>query len=126
MSALLDTSVVIALKDLPLELPSSTAISAITIAEMAAGLRTDPTGTRATYLRNVLSIYDPIPFDTDVAEMYGQVVTAVRHHSRKERGRHLDLMIAATAMRHSLPLYTLNAEDLKGLHDLVQVVDLST
>ena len=33
-------------------------------------------------------------------------------------------MIAATALAHQLPLYTLNAADLRGLEDLVEIVDL--
>jgi len=33
-------------------------------------------------------------------------------------------MIAATAMAHHLPLYTLSAKDLRGLEDLLQIVDL--
>jgi predicted nucleic acid-binding protein len=37
----------------------------------------------------------------------------------------VDLMIAATARAHELPLYTLNASDLRGLGDLVEIVDLS-
>jgi predicted nucleic acid-binding protein len=34
-------------------------------------------------------------------------------------------MIAATALAHALPLYTLNARDLQGLDDLLKVVDVS-
>jgi predicted nucleic acid-binding protein len=34
-------------------------------------------------------------------------------------------MIAATALAHRIPLYTLNATDLRGLDALVEIVDLS-
>jgi hypothetical protein len=34
-------------------------------------------------------------------------------------------MIAATALAHALPLYTLNASDLLGLDDLIEIVDLA-
>lgn len=45
---------------------------------------------------------------------------------RKARGtRSVDLMIAATAIAHELPLYTLNADDLYGLEGLVKIVDVS-
>jgi predicted nucleic acid-binding protein len=35
-------------------------------------------------------------------------------------------MIAATALAHDLPLYTMNAKDLRGLEDLVEVVDVGS
>lgn len=45
---------------------------------------------------------------------------------RKPRGaRAVDLMIAATALAHGLPLYTRNAKDLQGLDDLIEIVDVS-
>jgi predicted nucleic acid-binding protein len=34
-------------------------------------------------------------------------------------------MIAATALAHQLPLYTLNQADLQGLDDLIEIVDLA-
>ncbi len=34
-------------------------------------------------------------------------------------------MIAATALAYDLPLYTLNAKDLRGLEDLIEIVDVS-
>jgi predicted nucleic acid-binding protein len=37
----------------------------------------------------------------------------------------VDLMIAATAVVHGLSLYTLNAKDLRGLDELIEVVDVS-
>jgi predicted nucleic acid-binding protein len=37
----------------------------------------------------------------------------------------VDLMIAATALAHGLPLYTMNAKDLLGLDDLLEIVDLA-
>ena len=45
---------------------------------------------------------------------------------RKPRGgRAVDLMIAATALAHDLPLYTRNAKDLRGLEGLIEIVDVS-
>jgi predicted nucleic acid-binding protein len=34
-------------------------------------------------------------------------------------------MIAATALAYGLPLYTLNATDLRDLEDLIEIVDLA-
>lgn len=36
----------------------------------------------------------------------------------------MDLMIAATALAHRLPLYTLNPKDLRGVEGLIEVIDL--
>jgi predicted nucleic acid-binding protein len=33
-------------------------------------------------------------------------------------------MIAATALARDLPLYTRNATDLRGLEDLIEIIDL--
>ncbi len=34
------------------------------------------------------------------------------------------MMIAATALAHDLPLYTMNASDLRGLDGLIRIVDV--
>ena len=45
---------------------------------------------------------------------------------RKPRGsRAVDLMIAATALAHGLPLFTLNPEDLRGLENLIEIIDVA-
>lgn len=64
-------------------------------------------------------------FDRSCAHAYGRVSAEVILAGRKPRGgRTVDLMIAATALAHRLPLYTLNAVDLRGLDDLIDVIDL--
>jgi len=40
-------------------------------------------------------------------------------------GRAVDVMIAATALAHDLPLYTRNPKDLRGLEELIEIVDVS-
>lgn len=64
-------------------------------------------------------------FDEECARSYGSVYATTRRHGRKARGaRAIDLLIAATALAHELPLYTLNAADLRGLDQLIEIVDL--
>ncbi|MGO4617973.1 cytotoxic translational repressor of toxin-antitoxin stability system, toxin of TAS system [Nocardia sp. 2YAB30] len=41
---------------------------------------------------------------------------------RKPPGRVADLQIAATAVQYSLPLYTRNPDDFKGLGPLLNIV----
>ena len=67
----------------------------------------------------------PLSFEPRCGRAFGQIYAAVSRVGRKARGaRTVDLMIAATALAHELPLYTLNAADLCGLEDLVEIVDL--
>src|SRR5712691_2302667 len=125
-----DTSVVIDLERVdPAGLPSEIAISAVTLAELAAGphATADP-GERARRqdrLQRAEATFEPLPIDGAVARAYGRVYGAVATAGRKTRGRRaLDLLIAATALAAGLPLYTRNPQDfaeLKGLLDLVAV-----
>jgi len=127
---LIDTSVVIDLDriaqaDLPLEL----AVSAITMAELAAGphVATDPAerARRQDRLQRAEATFDPLPVDADVARAYGRVYAMVTASGRKARGRRaVDLLIAATALAAGLPLYTRNPDDFAGLSDLLDVVEI--
>ena len=68
---------------------------------------------------------EPSSFDVRCARAYGLVYGAIIRIGRKPRGaRAVDLMIAATALAHDLPLYTLNSKDLRGLEDLIEIVDV--
>jgi predicted nucleic acid-binding protein len=128
--ALLDTSVVIDIEMLdPSRLPMEVAISALTMAELAAGphATSDPEerARRQDRLQRAEAAFDPLPFDTDAARAYGRVFSAVRATGRKARGaRAVDLLIAATALAASLPLYTRNGDDFLALDDLVEMVVL--
>lgn len=125
---LIDTSVVIDLGQideavLPLEL----AVSALTMAELAAGphATTDPAerARRQDRLQRAEATFEPLPFDADVARAYGRVYASMLAVGRKARGRRtLDLLIAATAVAAGLPVYTRNPEDFEGLSDVVEIV----
>jgi predicted nucleic acid-binding protein len=125
---LVDTSVVIDLEQLDArQLPVELAVSAITMAELAAGPHaTDDAVERARRqdrLQRSEAAFDPLPFDGEAARAYGRIYTAEKARGRKARGaRALDLLIAATACAENLPIYTRNPEDFEGLRDLVQVV----
>ena len=67
---MLDTSVIIDLDELdPLDLPISVAVSAVTLAELAAGPHAtddpDESGRRQDRLQRAEATFDPLPFDTD-------------------------------------------------------------
>lgn len=124
---LLDTSVVIDHDVVdPALLPDESAIAAITLAELAAG----PHATRdererawrQDRLQWAAATWDPLPFDAEAARMYGRVFAAVKAAGRSSRARLADLLIAATAAAHGLPLYTRNPSDFTGLEEVVAVI----
>jgi predicted nucleic acid-binding protein len=125
---LLDTSVLIDLEEIDTEhLPVAVAVSAVSLAELAAGphATSDPheRGRRQDRLQRAEATFDPLPFDGDAARAYGRIFAAVMARGRKARGpRAVDLLIAAAALAGELPLYTRNPDDLRGLEQLVEVV----
>lgn len=129
-SGLLDTSVLVDLtvEEVFLALPSTSSISALSIAELSVGpvLARDPVhaAQRQRRLEQVLERYDALPFDTDAAESYAQVVAAISVAGKNHRSRIVDLMIAATSLSRSLPLYTRNAKDLVGLGGILEIVEV--
>jgi predicted nucleic acid-binding protein len=126
---LIDTSVVIALEPGECErFPLVFAISAVTLAELAGGpaaVSGEAARVRRKQLFRARRSFAALPFDVRCAAAYGRVYATVVESGRKPRGRMPDLLIAATALAHDLPLYTLNAADLRGLEGLVEIVDLS-
>lgn len=127
---LLDTSVVIDLEKIPASsLPTEVAISAVTLAELAAGPHAtsdpDERSRRQDRLQRVEAAFDPLPFDANAARAYGRVFSAVSSAGHKPRGaRAVDLLIAAAACAEQLPLYTRNPADFGALDNLIEVVGI--
>jgi predicted nucleic acid-binding protein len=127
---LVDTSVVIDLELIAAEdLPAEIAISAVTMAELAAGphATTDAAerARRQDRLQRAEATFDPLPLDAAVARAYGRVYAAVGAAGRKARGRRaVDLFIAATAVAAGLPLYTRNPDDFDGLAQILEIVTI--
>ena len=127
---LLDTSVVIDIEAIdPGLLPVECAVSAITMAELAAGphATTDSAerARRQDRLQRAEATFEPLPVDSDVARAYGRVYAAVATAGRKARGRRtIDLFIAATAVAANVPLFTRNPADFAGLSELLDIVGI--
>ncbi|TMK79719.1 MAG: type II toxin-antitoxin system VapC family toxin [Actinobacteria bacterium] len=125
---LIDTSVVIDLGRVdPADLPSEIAVSAVTLAELAAGPHatgdSDERAGRQDTLQRTEATFESLPVDGAVARAYGRVYAAVAGAGRKARGRRaFDLLIAATALAAELPLYTRNPSDFQELDGLLEVV----
>ncbi|HEX3325335.1 MAG TPA: type II toxin-antitoxin system VapC family toxin [Solirubrobacterales bacterium] len=127
---MIDTSVVVGLGSIDTaRFPAEIAISALTLAELSGGPHAAADevtrARRQLHLQQVEACFEALPFDPSCARAYGQIYAAVHDTGRKPRGRHaVDLMIAATALAHDLPLYTRNGKDLSGLGDLIEIVDV--
>jgi len=127
---LIDTSIVIDLELIePAALPLEVAVSAVTMAELAAGphATADPNerARRQDRLQRAEATFEPLPVDAAVARAYGRVYSAVAAAGRKTRGRRaVDLFIAATAVAAGLPLYTRNPDDFAGLSDMLEIVSV--
>ncbi len=124
---LLDTSVVIDLEKIdPASLPAEAAVSALTMAELAAGPHAtsdaDERARRQERLQRAEALFEPIAFDARAARAYGRIAAAVAARGRKARGqRAIDLLIAATAMAEGLTLYTRDPDDFRGLDELLDI-----
>lgn len=109
-------------------LPAESAITAVTLAELAAG----PLATSDSIQRSIRqerlqwaeATFDALPFDTHAARSYGRVFALVSAAGQQPRRRVADLMIASIAASHRLPLYTRNPTDFAGLDSVITVVPL--
>lgn len=131
-AGLLDTNILILRRWIdPEALPAMTSISAVTLAELSAGVHLvegddraarDERARRTEVLQRAESEFDPIPFDTEAARAFGRISAAVRDFGRNPRRRVADLMVAAVASVAGLPVYTANPDDFAGLDGIVRVV----
>jgi predicted nucleic acid-binding protein len=127
-TGLLDTSVVIDWDDPSVQsaLPEEIAVSAITLAELAAGPILASTVTeqsiRQARLQQTEATFEPIPFDAAAARSFGQIVAAIASTGRAHRSRMADLLIAAIAHANGLELCTRNPGDFVGLEELIHVI----
>lgn len=123
----LDTSVVIDHDQIDAgQLPDESAITAITLAELAAGPHAteskDERARRQDRLQWATATWDPLPFDAESARMYGRIFAAARAAGQPSRARLADLLIASTAAASDLPLYTRNPSDFIALKRIVKIV----
>ena len=121
MRAVLDTSVLIGTES-PGDLEG--AISAASLAELHFGVLVagthDERSRRSQRLGVIEATFDPLPVDAAVAREWGKLAAAVVSRGGKARRRALDLVIAATANVHAVPLLTLNPKDFALIADLVE------
>jgi toxin FitB len=128
-SGVLDTSayVDLALLD-PLGLPRIPELTAVTMAELHQGVAmaqdAASRAVRTEKLGAAIVEFEPLPFDASAAARYGTLVALTIAANRNPKPRRMDLMIAAIASAHGLPLYTRNVEDLLGLGDMLEVVEV--
>jgi toxin FitB len=125
-SGVLDTCAYIDLGVIdPDVLPEYPELTAVTLAELHQGVAVaKDAATRAArteVLGAAVSDFEPLPFDGDAAARYGTLVALTISAGRDPRPRRMDLMIAAIASSRGLPLYTRNAQDFKGLDDMLTV-----
>jgi predicted nucleic acid-binding protein len=124
---LLDTSVVVD-HDLidPASLPDESSISAVTLAELAAGPHAasdeHEKARRQDRLQWAASTWNALPFDSEAARAYGRVFAATKTTGRSSRARLADLLIASTAAANGVPLYTRNPSDFVGLEEIVTII----
>jgi predicted nucleic acid-binding protein len=123
---MVDTNVLILVDQIePSDLPSEMLVSSVTMAELAAGphYTHDPVerASRVERLQTAEALFEPVPFDAGAARRYGHVVASVLAAGRRPRPRRVDLMIAAIASLHRLPLFTVNPDDFAGLDGLLTI-----
>ena len=120
----LDTSVVIALRDITdaTVLPAEPLITTVTLAELSVGplvARDEKVrAARQAQLQEAEADFDPLPFDRASARAFGQVAASLRRSGGKTSARAYDALIAAIAVANGLPVYTCNADDFDGIDDL--------
>jgi predicted nucleic acid-binding protein len=128
-SGILDTSVYIDLALLdPAVLPAVPELTAITMAELHQGVAmakdAASRAARTEKLSAAIVEFEPLPFDGPAAARFGTLVALTVEANRDPKPRRMDLMIAAIASAHGLPLYTRSSKDLVGLADMLRAVEV--
>jgi predicted nucleic acid-binding protein len=120
MRALLDTSVLIG-GETPLSIEA--AVSVASLAELHFGVLVadddDERAIRTQRLGAIESTFDPLPVSVDVAREWGRLAAAVSNRGGQPRRRAVDLVLAATANVHGVPLLTHDSSDFQIIGDLV-------
>jgi predicted nucleic acid-binding protein len=120
--AVLDTSVLIG-AGTPADVEA--AISVASLAELHFGVLVaadpDERARRAQRLGVIEATFDPLPVDAAVAREWGRLAAAVAERGGQPRRRVVDLVIAATANVHDVPLLTADTADLAIIDDLVNL-----
>jgi predicted nucleic acid-binding protein len=124
---LLDTSVVVDHDIVDVDrLPDESAISAVTLAELAAATHATSDALerarRQDRLQWAAQTWDPIAFDAEAARTFARIAAAIRATGQPARPRVADLLIASTAAANSLPLYTRAPAAFAGLGEIVTIV----
>lgn len=128
LSHLLDTSVYSQpIKDRPIDAvldrwsvlrESSLCTAAVCLAEVLQGLRDRESEKYWRRYRELIEgRYTVLPFDAAAADTFSRLAVETRRRGRPRPV--VDLMIAATALRHGLVLATLNVRDFAGIPGLV-------
>jgi len=92
---------------------SNLAVSVVTVGELFYGAR-DKRELRS--LREHISLLKQIPIDEDISVLY---LSLLEKYALSHRLSVPDALIAATALRHALPLYTLNIKDFRYISGLL-------
>ena len=127
MRVLLDTSVLIGDDPAP---DVEAAISVASLAEIHFGVLVaaddDERALRTGRLGSIESTFDPLPVTAEVAREWGRLAAAISRRGGQPRRRAVDLVIAATANAHGVPLLTHDIGDLQIISDLIDARPAST
>ena len=128
-AGLLDTSIFIAREDERAlgELPDRVAISVVTIGELQLGVLNAADGATRARRADTLALAraaDPIPISEAVMVSWARLVSDCRSAGTQRTVKLTDVLIAATAVEHGLPVITQDSdyERIASAHPALRVV----